>query len=343
MEISNRERIKIRKNNLIKSGLYESFKYEKKAQWETIKNNDCEFIEPSKDYRAYGLQDEEALELCNRIEKSTKKKKTYARRMLNLMVQGYPFVYMVELGYSNRSRETMSYETMKRMFTRALKHYPHYFGKVELSENGKLHFHGFIATFEELEPIGQRKRKGHTSILYKDPILQAFWYGETEIDENGVKQPSNYGIYDIVGLNTDANDTNNKASNYVLKNLNTMASYISKDANSFSFNPFLDEDLLLKVNTSNLIVKRNSPICRYIREYDEAIKDVKAKCRVFDNTFYSKNKFGYKKNFEEWYYKHKDYEPYNVEGLTLDVKPFEDGYYFPNLKQMIQEQKEQRA
>lgn len=260
--------------------------------------------------------------LCDRIIKSTKSKKRCCRNHAAFMIQKYDNIGFLELGYSNAARNKSTLDTKKKIICRILDQcFEDYYGMPEISPNGKLHFHFIVAWNGNLteDDLFVSKRNGHDVVLVKYPLLQQLWYGENKFDLDGNKQPSKYGIYDLV-LVTNTRESTNKISNYVLKNLNTMDSYILK-YEEIELDTVIDDELLFQVNNSNIIVKRDTPYQRWNKAYKEQKKQIKSLCRVFDTPFYELHKYDSYKTFQDWAMQHRGDKI--TEYLTLLPNDFE--------------------
>lgn len=259
--------------------------------------------EPSQDPADYFIfANELEKTLCDRINLQTKRKKQKSRNHTDFMRKTYDHIGFLELGYSNTTRDKSTLETKKRIVCRILDQcFDDYHGKPEISPNGKLHFHFLVAWNGTIpdENFFKSYRDGHEVILIKYPKLQQLWYGVSKIDDFGNKQPSKYGIYDLVYVPNTKDDCD-RMTNYVLKNLNTMDSYILKDEAIDLENVVIDDELLFDVNNSNMIVKRDTPFQKYNKAYIEQKKYIKHQCRVFDTPFYEANKYSPFKVFQDW-------------------------------------------
>lgn len=260
-------------------------------------------FEPSNDPADYFIFESDLEKiLCDRIIDSTKTKKRACRHHANFMRQKYDHLGFLELGYSDRARDRSSLDRKKETVCKILDqcNFEDYYGMPEISPNGKLHFHFIVAWNGELNEndIFTSKRDGHNVILVKNKLLQELWYGESKIDKNGIKQPSKYGIYDLVYIPKTKTDSD-RISNYVMKNLNTMDSYILKNE-QIETDALVDEDLVYQVNNSNIIVKRNTPFQKWNKAYKDQKRYIKYQCRVFDTPFYELNKYASYDVFKNW-------------------------------------------
>lgn len=284
------------KAELIKNGTLGKYREMQKDAY----NNGFEPSQDPADYFIFANELEKTL--CDRINTQTKRKKQKSRNHTDFMRKKYDNIGFLELGYSNATRDKSTLDSKKQIVCSILNEcFEDYHGKPEISPNGKLHFHFIVAWNGQLteDDIFISKRDGHNVILVKYPKLKELWYGENKIDKDGKKQPSKYGIYDLVYIPNTKNDCD-KITNYVLKNLNTMDSYILKDEAIDLDNIVLDDDLLFEVNNSNMIVKRDTPFQNYNKAYIEQKKFIKHQCRVFDTPFYEANKYASYKVFQDW-------------------------------------------
>lgn len=245
-------------------------------------------FEPSSDPADYHLTEQEK-DLCDRLLLSTKKKKQKFRNHTWFMHQYYEHVGFLTLTYSDETRDNSALEWKKESVTEILsKCFSDYIGKPELSPSGKLHFHFIVAWNGTLDPV-IIKRNGieYTNIRKAD--LQQLWYGT-------------YGIYELTLLPSDRTSSN-KAANYAMKSLNTMDSYILKDE-ELDLKNIVSDELIYAVNTSNIMVKRDTPYHKWNKAYTEQKKFIKHQCRVFDTPFYEDNKYAKIDVFKEWATRH---------------------------------------
>lgn len=252
----------------------------------------------TEDPRYYGLTEEE-LQLCQEIETQTKKKKGTSRQHVAFMNNNYDHVIMLELGFSNAKREQMhNLDWIVKTMTEALKDtFEDYLGKIEVSPKGLIHGHFIVATNEHLNTreITRNGRK-QTQVLNVKKLKET-WYGETDI--NG--QPTKYGIYDMILIENKETWNMNTCTNYVLKTLNTIENYITKnEEESPTYQENVDLDFVREVNSRSIIVKRNTPFTKWLKDYKEENRYIKAKAKVFDTQFWDSNKFSSKETWREW-------------------------------------------
>lgn len=297
------------KIELIKNGDYERFLDLKKHQF---KNG----LIPSDDPKFYLLTEYE-LELSKCIDKSTKKKKQENRLHAYFMHEFYDNIGFLTLTLSDKCIK-YKYESIRQIASRILDAcFDDYIGKFEISPKGRLHGHFITAWNGHCETfIAKRKNtKGirTTYTMVKKQDLQDLRYGS-----NKTKQPSKYGIYDLIYIDKD-NLELKKISNYSLKSLNTMESYITKN-DELTFNNLVDEDLIIQVNKSNIMTKRNTPYQNWKKARKEQDNLIKRKARTFDTYFYDKNKYNSKEVFRQ---RAKDN---SKEKLTDYLMLFEDDF-----------------
>lgn len=275
------------KSQLIRDGIYQDYIQAKKEAY-------LEGFVMSDDPNDYGLSELE-LDLLKRLEKSTKRKKSDFRRHAYFMSDYYDNIGLLTLTYSDKALTLSNLETKKQQLTTILKFcFQDYIGKYEISPAGRLHFHAIVAWYGPVKtrPVYRNNRKNEQVINKSD--LQELWYGE----DDGTGQPTRYGVYDLVLVQNTKSDKD-KATNYAMKSLNTMESYIQKDE-EIEHNQFVDEELVYAVNTSNIITARGTPYQSFKNAQDTQDKEIKRKARVFDTPYYEKNKWNGKKVFREW-------------------------------------------
>lgn len=293
------------KEELIKNGKYSNYKIAKKEVYNAG-------YEPSDDPKDYDLLPEE-LDLIKRIEKSTKKKKQSFRRHAYFMSEYYDNIGLLTLSYSDTALNKTSLETKKQLLTEILKTcFEDYIGKFEISPNGRLHFHaivgwnGFVITKDSY-------RDGHINQLVMNKTdLTELWYGDPVINKTTPSKrkemekgtPTKYGIYDLVLIPKNKKDRD-KATNYSLKSLNSMESYIQKDE-QIDDSIKVDDELIYAVNTSNILTARNTPYQAFKKAQDEQDREIKRKARVFNSSFYDEHKFDTKAVFRRWAEDNKD-------------------------------------
>lgn len=275
------------KEELIKNGKFFDYKLARK---EVYNAGDI----PTDDPAAYDLTEEE-LNLIKRIEKSTKRKKQDFRRHAYFMSEYYDNIGLLTLSYSDKALDISSLESKKGALTEILKTcFEDYIGKFEISPNGRLHFHAIVG-WNGLAITMPSYRDGYTNdLVISKNDLTDLWYGK----KGKEGQPTKYGIYDLVLIPKNKKDRD-KATNYSLKSLNSMESYIQKDEKIDPQNK-IDDELIFAVNTSNILTARNTPYQRFKKAQDEQDREIKRKARIFDTTFYDEHKFSSKKNFREW-------------------------------------------
>lgn len=275
------------KAQLIKDGKYEDYKQKKKECFNAgydISNNPTDL----------NLSEFE-LDLILRLEKSTKRKKQDFRRHAYFMGIYYDNIGLLTLSYSDRALDISNLETKKQQLTQILKKcFCDYIGKFEISPNGRLHFHAIVAWNGEVKTIPTFRENHKNDLVVNKHDLQKLWYGEK--DSTG--QPTKYGVYDLI-LIPDTKQDKDKATNYSMKSLNTMESYIQKDE-QIDLSNLIDEELIYAVNTSNILTARNTPYQAFKKAQDKQDRELKRTCRTFDNSFYEQHKFKSKKHFREW-------------------------------------------
>lgn len=281
----------LKKQELIRKGVFERFKQLKKDQW-------SEGFEPTEDPKYYGV-DDEGMKLLNALELSTKRKKADFRQHAKFMSDFYDNLGLLTLGYSDLTRDSSSLDSKRHTVTQILRTcFDDFIGKFEISPNGKLHIHLLVAWNGKADTFirytQDEKGEKHTNTLVKKFDLQDLWYGET--DKNG--QPTKYGIYDLILIDKNKHSTD-KTANYTLKALNTMESYITKDE-QIDIENLIDEELVLQVNHSNIITARNTPYQAWKKARNEQDRYIKKSARVFETSFYDAHKFDRKSVFREW-------------------------------------------
>ena len=305
------------KAELIKNGTFNKYREKLKEQWN---NNEV----PTQDPSFYGVSENES-RLLESLERSTKKKKADFRQHARFIAEYYDNIGLLTLGFSNRVRDSISFDWMKQLTTSTLKNcFGDYIGKFEISPNGKIHAHfivgwnGDVVTF--LSNRQDDKGHWHTNTMVKKSDLQDLWFGEGYIDDQGKKQPTKYGIYDLVLIDKSKKETD-KATNYSMKSLNTMESYIQKSEElDLSPDSLVDEELIFLVNTSNILTARNTPYQKWKKARDTQDMEIKRKARTFETDFYNDNKYNSKKVFREWAENNKDVQ------LTDYLRLFNDDF-----------------
>lgn len=280
------------KEELIKNGKFSDYKAARK---EVYAAGDL----PTDDPAAYDLTPDE-LNLIRRIEKSTKKKKQNFRRHAYFMSEYYDNIGLLTLSYSDKALNKTTLETKKEQLTKILKScFEDYIGKFEISPNGRLHFHAIVA-WNGSVITRTVYRDGHVNELVMNKTdLTEQWYGETKRkgkDEKG--NPTKYGVYDLVIIPKNKKDRD-KATNYSMKSLNSMESYIQKDE-QIDESIHVDDELIFAVNTSNILTARNTSYQAFKKAQDEQDRFIKGRARTFDYSFFESHKFGTKKSFREW-------------------------------------------
>lgn len=283
----------IQKANLIIDGIFDDYRKKRKEQYNegyTDINEDPEY---------YGITEEEK-KLLDCLLKSTKNKKADYRRHAQFMNEYYDNVGLLTLSFSNEKITCSKLESKRHIVADILKEcFDDYMGKLEISPNGRLHAHfivgwnGEVETFETIRQDDNGKK--HKNILAKKPDLQNRWYGEKTKDG----QPQKYGIYDLVMITKNRTELN-KTVNYTLKNLNSMTSYIDKEERTISPVDLVDDELIYEVNHSNIITARNTPYQYWNKARKEQDRYIRRSARVFETSFYEKNKYNGKKVFREW-------------------------------------------
>ena len=279
------------KEELIKNGKYNSYKA---AIKEVYAAGDL----PTDDPAAYDLLPEE-LNLIKRINKSTKKKKQNFRRHAYFMSEYYDNIGLLTLSYSDKALNISNLETKKEQLTAILKScFGDYIGKFEISPNGRLHFHAIVGWNGQVI-TRTVYRDGHVNdlVINKNDLTEQ-WYGSTKKEKEKNGEPSKYGIYDLVIIPKNKKDRD-KATNYSMKSLNSMESYIQKDE-QIDDSIKIDDELIFAVNTSNILTARNTPYQSFKKAQDEQDKMIKRKARTFNSSFYDEHKFDTKKVFREW-------------------------------------------
>lgn len=287
------EIIKHDKADLVKNGIFGDFLKSRKNQYN-------EGMEPNEDPKFYGMTEYEK-ELCDSLMHSKKCKKKESRIHVRFMHDFYDNIGFLTLTFSDAKIGSMTYECMRKKVCEVLNNcFDDFIGRPELSKSGRIHFH-FIVAWNG--PVATRDvyREGKTNkLVLNKKDLQELWFGEWLDD----KTPSKYGVYDLILLRNLENEDLNKTSNYIMKSLYTMESYITKQDEE-DFSQILDDELLFKINSSNIVVARNTPYQAWRRDQKEQDRYIKRRARIFESSFYEKNKFGPKKNFREWAEKRK--------------------------------------
>ena len=275
------------KEELIKNGLFQDYKDKKK---EAYKKGFVLSDDPN-DLNLSELQ----LDLIKRLEKSTSRKKQDFRRHAYFMGKYYDNLGLLTLSYSDRALDISNLETKKQQLTSILKTcFEDYIGKFEISPNGRLHFHAIVGWNGDVKTIPSYRDNHKNDLVVNKSDLHNLWYGDK--DENG--QPTKYGIYDLV-LIPDTKEDKDKSTNYSMKSLNSMESYITKDE-EIDFSNLIDEELVYAVNVSNILTARNTPYQAFKKAQDSQDREIKRLCRVFETDFYDEHKFKSKKHFRQW-------------------------------------------
>lgn len=305
--------LKQKKQELVMNGTYERYLQIKKDFYNEGYSSDEIPNIPA----TYFVNDEE-LKLLIALEKSQKKTKYDFRAHAYFMSEYYDNVALLTLTFSNKAIECTKIAYKKKILTSILKScFEDYIGKFELSRKGRIHAHLIVAwngPIETFKAKRQENGKWITITLAKKMDLQEQWYGEN----NGNDQPTKYGVYELEPIRKTRTDTN-KAANYTLKSLNTLESYIDK-TEALDDDVEIDQELLIQVNTSNIIVARNTPYQRYKRDKKEQDKLIRRKARVFESSFYDENKFNSNVVFREWAEENKNTK------LTDYLNLFEDDF-----------------
>lgn len=291
-----------KKRELIKNGTFERFRAIKKQQYDSG-------FEPSQDPKDYFV-DEEAMELLESLEKSTKRKKATFRKHASFMNQFYENIGLLTLTFKDAAIDLISFEWLKKNTTYVLKNcFDDYEGKFEISPNGRLHFHAIVGWNGPIETF-ETKQEG---TLVRKPDLQELWYGETT--EDG--QPSKYGIYQLKPIRRKKDDLN-ASTNYTMKSLNTIEAYITKNE-GIDLSELVDDSLILAVNTSNIIVARGTPYQQWNKAREEQDKMIRRKARTFNGSFYNDHKFDGRKVFREWAEREKEQNISIKQGAHVDL------------------------
>lgn len=275
------------KSELIKEGKFQDYLEKKKDAFYhgfTLSDNPDDF----------GLSELE-LQLIRSLEKSTKRKKADFRRHTYFMSEYYDNIGLLTLTYSDRALDKSTFDTKKEQVTSTLKEcFLDYIGKFEISPSGRLHFHAIVA-WNGKTKTRTVYRDGHSNqLVINKNDLTDLWHGGKDIEG----QPLRYGVYDLI-LVPDNKSDKDKATNYTLKSLNTMESYIQKDE-AIDLHNVIDDELLYQVNTSNILTARGTPYQQYKNDQDEQDKLIKYRARVFDTPFYELHKYDGKKIFRDW-------------------------------------------
>lgn len=246
----------------------------------------------------YGLTEEE-LKLCQEIEITTKRKKGKSRQHVAFMNNNYEHVIMLELGFSNKRREQMhNLDWVVKVMTECLKDtFEDYLGKIEVSPKGLIHGHFLVATNEHLE-VREITRNGRKQMqVLNVRNLKEYWYGLT--DKNG--QPTRYGIYDMILIQNKETWNINTCTNYILKTLNTVENYITKneeEAPTYAEN--VDLEFVRQVNARSIITKRDTPYTRWVKDYKAENRYIKDMARTFDYYFWEAHTWASKETWREW-------------------------------------------
>lgn len=284
-----RQTIKETRTDLIRSGSFGSYCRARKDAWN-------EGYEPNEDPVAYGLSEFEK-EQCDALLHSKKNKKKESRQHIHFMSEFYDNIGFLTLSFDDRKIASMTYEWMRKKVCSVLSAcFGDFVGRPELSKKGRIHFH-FIVAWDGPVSTKDTARDGHINKLVMNKHdLQAEWYGLND----GTGHPTKYGIYDLILLSKDASrEERNKVSNYLMKSLYTMESYITKQDET-EFTQQIDEELLCKINASNTIVARNTPYQAWRRDRADQDAMIKHQARVFESAFYEQNKFKSRENFRVW-------------------------------------------
>lgn len=270
------------KIELIKNGTFNNYRKLLKQQY-----NDN--LEPTQDPTFYNVSEEE-LEWLKQLLKNTKRKKQDFRNHIKFMATYYEHVGFLTLTWNNQTINKSNLETKKRQATIVLKKcFNDYIGKFEISKKGRIHAH-FIVCWNG-DVITKKTNNYKNDLVINKYDLTKLWI--------------NYGIYDLVLVDTSTIESQNKTSNYVLKSLNTMESYIDKNEIDKTSNVKIDDELLVAINTSNVITKRNSDYQKW--KHDNIIENriIRKHCRVFEPSYYEQYKYSSNDYFKEWAMKNK--------------------------------------
>ena len=266
-------RISDEKLELIKQGKYQSFLKGRKDQY----NED---IEPTEDPSYYGLTLEE-MPLIKAIFESDKRKKRDFRQHTRFMSEIYDNVGFLTLTWSDERIGT-SLEWKKECVTDFLgEAFEDYLGKFELSSKGRIHWHGIVAWNGEVDEL--KNSQGHMVVV---SVYDLRYWSDT------------YGVYELRLINKTYEDLN-KTTNYTMKNLNSVNAYVNKSEEILP-DVEIDSELLIAVNSSNVMTKRGTPYQKWKHAYVEQIKDIRHLARVFDTHFYEAHKWEGNKPFRLW-------------------------------------------
>lgn len=292
------------KNELISNGSFDEFRKKIKEMY----NNNLEGIEINVDPQYVPILEE--------LLYSTKRKKSGFRRHTNFMYHNYENLGFVTLTFSE-DKINLGFEYMKEIVADVLGScFEDYHGKFEISPNGRIHYHAIACWngFVEYDLVHNYKAK---RVRNKGDLIQK-WYGS--------KNKQKYGICELILIDKTMSNNANKASNYIMKNLNTMESYITKEE-EFESGVEIDRDLLMKVNSSNLMVKRNTPYQKWKKDFDSCMKIIKRKCRVFDTTYYKQYMYSGNEPFIQWFNDNRNSKPIdylNMFDSDFDIPRQED-------------------
>lgn len=296
------------KIELIKNGTFNNFKKLLKEQY----NNECEI---NWDPSFYNVNEQE-LEWLKQLLKNTKRKKQDFRNHIRFMATYYDNVGFLTLTWNNETINKSNLETKKQQATTILKLcFNDYIGKFEISKKGRIHAHFIVCWNGDVKTRKTNNFKNDLVINKND--LTNGW--------------SKYGIYDLVLVDTSSIESQNKTSNYVLKSLNTMESYIDKNEIQDKYEIELSDDLIVAVNTSNVMTKRNSDYQKWKHDNKLENKEIRSKCRTFDYSYYQQHKYDCNEYFKQWAYEHKH------DKLTSYLNMFPDNYELIDARNYITE------
>lgn len=272
------------KIELIKNGTFERYLDLRKLQFHEDKI-------PTDDPSFYNVSMEE-MKWLQQLQQSTRRKKQEFRKHTRYMNDNYDNLGLLTLTYSNETINKSNFETKKHQTTKILsKCFNDYIGKFEFSTSGRIHGHFLVAWNGDV--ITKKTQDYKRDLVINKSDLTELW-GNV------------YGIYDLilVDKNKESNET---TSNYILKDLNTMESYINKAEKTLQLDlNNVDEDMIILVNTSNIIVKRNSAYQHWKKDNQEENKLIRSTCRAFDTEYYNKHKWDNNTYFKEWAIKNKN-------------------------------------
>lgn len=172
---------------------------------------------------------------------------------------------------------------------------------------------GWDGDVEKFPAFKEKNGKLIPITLIRKLDLQELWFGEK--DENG--QPTKYGIYELQPIIRSRDDIN-ASTNYAMKSLNTIESYITKDE-QVDLSDLVDESLIIAVNTSNIITARGTPYQAFKKARNEQDRMIRNKARTFNGSFYNIHKFDGRKVFREWAVREKEQNISVHQGEHIDL------------------------